>query len=128
METTTLDLRNAESVGTDFLDALARRDWAIVQSLLDPRVSFRVLTPRGLREADDDAGAVAWLTRWFGDAGELTTLRAEVSTMQDRLSVGYRFHLHKDRWYVIEQRGYVDVTDGKITALTLVCSGFRGAE
>jgi hypothetical protein len=127
METTTLDLRNAESVGTDFLDALARRDWAIVQSLLDPRVSFRVLTPRGLREADDDAGAVAWLTRWFGDADELTTLDSDVAMMQDRLSVGYRFHLHKDRWCVIEQRGYFDVTDGKITDLTLICSGFRGA-
>jgi hypothetical protein len=127
METTTLDLRHAESVGADFLAALARRDWATVQSLLDPRVSFRVLTPRGVREADDDAGAVAWLTRWFGDADELTTLDSDVSMMEDRLSVGYRFHLHKDRWYVIEQRGYLDVAGGKITALTLVCSGFRSA-
>jgi hypothetical protein len=127
VETTALDLRNAEMVGAEFLDALARRDWANVQSLLDPRISFRVLTPRALREADDDAGAMAWLTRWFGDADELTTLRAEVSTMHDRLSMDYRFHLHKDRWCVIEQRGYFDVTDGKITDLTLICSGFRGA-
>lgn len=125
MEATVLDLRQAESVGADFLDALARRDWAGARSLLDPRVSFRVLTPRALREADDDAGAVEWLGRWFGDADELTTLRAEVSTMHDRLSVSYRFRLHKDRWYVIEQRGYIDVADGKITAITLVCSGFR---
>jgi hypothetical protein len=128
METTALDIRNAESVGTDFLDALTRRDWANVRSLLDPRVSFRVLTPRGLREADDDAGAMAWLTRWFDDADELTTLASDVAMMQDRLSVGYRFHLHTDRWYVIEQRGYLDVADGKIATLTFVCSGFRCAE
>jgi hypothetical protein len=128
VETTTLTRQTAESVGADFLDALARRDWAGVQSLLDPNVSFRVLTPRALREAEDDAGALAWLTRWFGDADELTTLDSEVSTMQDRLSVGYRFHLHKDRWCVIEQRGYIDVADGKITALTLICSGFRSVE
>jgi hypothetical protein len=127
METTALDRRTAESVGAEFLDALARRDWANVRSLLDPRISFRVLTPRALREADDDAGAVAWLTRWFGDADELTTLCAEVSTMHDRLSIDFRFHLHKDRWYVIEQRGYVDVIDGKITDLALICSEFRCA-
>ena len=41
----------------------------------DHSVSFRVLTPRALREADDDTSALAWLARWFGDADELTTLR-----------------------------------------------------
>ena len=127
METTALDLRNAESVGAEFIAALAQQDWAYVRSLLDPHLSFRVLTPRALREANDVAGAVAWLTRWFGDVEELTTLRSEVSMMHDRISVGYRFHLHKDRWYVIEQRGYIDVADGKITALNLICSGFRSA-
>jgi hypothetical protein len=127
VETTVRDLRKAESVGADFIDALARQDRACVHSLLDPRLSFRVLTPRALREANDDAGAVAWLTRWFGDVEELTTLGSEVSTMHDRISVTYRFHLYKDRWYVIEQRGYIDVADGKITDLNLICSGFRSA-
>ena len=76
MTSTTLDARNGDSVATEFLDALARQDWAVVQSLLDQSVSFRVLTPRALREADDDTSAIAWLARWFGDADELTTLRS----------------------------------------------------
>jgi hypothetical protein len=122
-----LDACDGDSVASKFLDALARQNWAVVQSLLDHSVSFRVLTPRALREADDDTSTIAWLERWFGDADELTTLRAKVSMMHDRVSLSYRFHVHKDRWYVIEQRGYADVVNGKITNLNLVCSGFRPA-
>jgi hypothetical protein len=123
MTSNTLDARDGHSVATEFLDALARQDWAAAHSLLDHSVSFRVLTPRALREADDDNSAIAWLARWFGDADELTTLRSKVSTMRDRVSLSYRFRLHKDRWYVIEQQGYADVVNGKITNLNLVCSG-----
>jgi hypothetical protein len=121
----TRDVCNGNTVVTDFLDALARRDWAAMQSLLARNVAFRVLTPRALREADDDTSATAWLARWFGDADDLTVLRSEVSPMCDRVSLSYRFRLHKDRWYIIEQRGYADVVAGEIANLTLVCSGFR---
>jgi hypothetical protein len=127
MVTTIPGISSADSVATEFLGALARQDWVGVRSLLDPRVSFRVLTPLALREANDDAGTIAWLTRWFGDADEVDTLCSEVSTMHDRLSMSYRFRVHKDRWYVIEQRGYANVAAGKILGLTLVCSGFRPA-
>lgn len=47
--------------------------------------------------------------------------------MHDRVSLSYRFRTHKDRRYVIEQRSYADVVNGKITNLNLVCSGFRPA-
>ena len=125
MQSDTVDISNGNIVATNFLDALARQDWAVVQSLLARSVSFRVLTPRALREADDDTGATAWLARWFGDADELTVLQSDVSSLCDRVSLSYRFRLHKDRWYVIEQRGYADVLAGEIANLTLVCSGFR---
>ena len=125
MQSDIVDISNGNIVATNFLDALARQDWAVVQSLLARSVSFRVLTPRALREADDDTGATAWLARWFGDADELTVLQSEVSSLCDRVSLSYRFRLHKDRWYVIEQRGYADVVAGEIANLTLVCSGFR---
>lgn len=121
------DTRNGDSVATAFLSALARQDWAEVQSLLARGVSFRALTPRALRAADDDAGMMDWLARWFGDADELTMLQSEVTTMHDRVSLSYRFRAHKDRWYIIEQRGFADILNGKITSLNLVCSGFRPA-
>src|SRR5215472_12921318 len=106
MTNTTLHTHDADAIATEFLGVLAQQDWAGVQSLLDQGVSFRVLTPRALREAADDAD-------------ELTTLRSEVSMMHDRVGLSYRFRLHKDRWYVIEQRGYADVINGKITSLNL---------
>lgn len=125
MVTTDLGISTTHSIASEFLGALARQDWIGVRSLLDPRVSFRVLTPRGLREADDEDGTIAWLTRWFGDADDVATGHSEISMMHDRLGISYRFRVHKDRWYVIEQRGYADVAAGKISGLTLVCSGFR---
>lgn len=127
METTTFTTRDGSAVATEFLDALARQDWVAVQSVLDKRVSFRVLTPRALREAADDSGAMAWLTRWFGDSDHLTVLHSDSSMLHDRIGISYRFRVHKDGWYVIEQRGYADVVDGRITSLSLVCSGFRPA-
>ena len=54
-------------------------------------------------------------------------LRMGVSTMHDRVSLSYRFRVHNERWYVIEQRGYSNVVNGKITNLNLLCSGFRRA-
>ena len=121
------EIYTSDSVVNEFLGALTGQDWMRAKSLLDEHVSFRVLTPRGLREADDDFGAIAWLAAWFGDADELTTLRSEILTMHDRLSMSYCFRVHKDRWYVIEQQGYVDVVDGKVATISLVCSGFRPA-
>ena len=38
----------ATSSATEFLDALARQDWAVAQSLLALGGSFRVLTPCAL--------------------------------------------------------------------------------
>jgi hypothetical protein len=42
MTSTTLDARNGDSVATEFLDALARQDRAVVQSLLDHGIAERV--------------------------------------------------------------------------------------
>src|ERR1700736_826830 len=96
MATTTLTARGADAVAAEFLSALAERDWTAAQSLLDEQVSFHVLTPKGLREASDGDGAISWLTRWFGDADHLDVLKSDSSMLRDRVSISYRFRVHKD--------------------------------
>jgi hypothetical protein len=40
--------------------------------------------------------------------------------------MSYRFRvLNGDGWHLVEQQAYCTVADGKITDLSVVCSGFR---
>ena len=50
-----------------------------------------------------------------------------VEPLPDRLSARYRFRVHgEDGWEVVEQQTFLDVDeDGRITAIDLLCSGFR---
>lgn len=121
----TTDISEVEAVGMRFLAALADRNWTTLESHFDERVQFRALVPSGLREAADSASAAKYLGRWFGDADELLLLAFNIEPMQDRLAISYRFRAHKDQWYVVEQRAYCDVIDGRITSMSLLCSGFH---
>jgi hypothetical protein len=38
----------------------------------------------------------------------------------------YRFRVHNDEGtYLVEQQGYFDAADGRISRMSLVCSGYR---
>jgi hypothetical protein len=44
----------------------------------------------------------------------------------DRLHLAWRFRLREDGdWFVVEQQAYCDLDGGRITSLSLLCSGFR---
>ena len=67
---------------------------------------------------------------WFGNADEIGIERILAEPLPDRTSLRYRFLLHRqDGWKEIEQQQYVDVDeDGLISAIDLLCSGFRPTE
>lgn len=118
--------RDMTVVGTRYLTALAQRDWAAVEAFFDAGLRFRALIPPGLREATDRATAVGHLRRWFGDADDLVVVSAEASALPDRLSLSYRFRVHEDgAWYVVEQRAYCVVSEGRIRGMDLLCAGFH---
>lgn len=121
----TSDVGDARAIGVCFLDALARQDWVGLEACFDVGVHFRALIPPGLREAADRASSVGYLRRWFGDASELQLVSSDIQLLQDRLSISYRFRALEDRWYVVEQRAYCDVTEGQIKRMDLLCSGFH---
>lgn len=118
-------IRDAREVGTLFIRALISRDWTALRSCFHDEVQFRGLIPSGLREARDSESASNLLHTWFGDADTLVLLASEVQTMHDRLALTYRLRLHEDQWYVVEQRVYCDVVNGRIQRMDLMCSGFR---
>ena len=114
------------ATGETLLAALARRDFAAMEACLDPAVRFRALTPSRLYEAVGAAEAVEYARRWFGEADSFEVLTADVGNVAGRQGLSYRFRLHdEDGWQLIEQHAYADVRDGLVTALDVLCSGFR---
>ena len=112
-------------IGRTFARSLASKDFAAVESVLHPGLTFRGLTPgraRYLWESHDPHSVVTdILQQWFEETDRIESLdRLEV----DR--VGYRFSgTNADGKFVIEQQAYYSVTDGRISWMSVVCSGFR---
>jgi len=116
-------------IARTWVGAIPRHDFAALEALFAPNVTFRALVPKGLREAETSDDAIAWIERWFGDADAAEVLATADGTIADRSWFSYRFHLRKPAgWMVIEQQVYATVVEGRIERLDLLCSGFRPAE
>ncbi|HSF15917.1 MAG TPA: nuclear transport factor 2 family protein [Vicinamibacteria bacterium] len=111
-----------------FLDALGRRDYDALSSLLAPNVWFRALLPRKLYDLDNRQEAIATFRSWFGGAADFQVLETDHHTLVSREYIRYRFLLRPDwgpeQWHVIEQVGFFRVKEGSISRLDLVCTGF----
>jgi hypothetical protein len=113
-------------VAAALLTALTHRDFDTIEGLFSPDVRFRALVPTGVKEAHDSAGAVAYLRAWFGGSQFFDVVDSGVEEVGRRRRVWYRFRLDRDgRRCVIDQEGFCDVTEGRVSDLSLVCSGFR---
>jgi SnoaL-like domain len=112
--------------GFELVAALASRDFPRLAATLAPDVRLRALIPPGPVEASGD-GAAAKFSAWFGDAEELQLVRSERETIADRLHVSYRLRVKRpdDGWKVVEQHLICALEGGRISALDLLCTGFR---
>ena len=116
-----------ERAGPAFAHALAARDFDKLQSLLDPDVEFRALTPRRTWEADGASPTVDLFRNWFDEATVIEHVE-EVDThaVADRRHLVYRFSGHDDGGpFVIEQQVYFTERNGRMDWMRMMCSGFR---
>jgi hypothetical protein len=116
-----------ERAGPAFAHALAVRDFDKLQSLLDPDVEFRALTPRRTWEASGDSPTMDLFRHWFDEATVIDQLD-DVAThaVGDRQHLAYRFSGHDDDGeFVVEQHVYFTEHDGRIDWMRMMCSGFR---
>lgn len=116
------------TVGAEFAEALAAKDYDRLRGLLAPGIDFRGLTPNRVWEATDPDDVITTvLQQWFEDSDEIESLeRVETDSIADRERVGYRFRVrNEDGPQVVEQQAYLAATDGRITWMRVVCSGFR---
>jgi hypothetical protein len=107
--------------------ALAQRDFPRLAKTLTPDVRMRALIPPGPIEISGAEAAAAKFAAWFANAEELELIRSGSDTVADRLHVFYRLRVkkHGDVGKIVEQHLLCALDDDRITALDLVCSGFR---
>ncbi|MDX3193362.1 hypothetical protein PV458_33555 [Streptomyces sp. MN03-5084-2B] len=114
---------------TAFLDGLAAQDFGRLASALDSGASLSALVPRGLREAQGADEIRATFTRWFGDTLGFELVSSDAEEIGARLHLHWRARLRAERlgdgWFVVEQQAFADTgADGRITRMTLLCSGY----
>lgn len=119
------------TIGAEFANALAGKDFDRIEELLGPEIDFKGLTPRRHWEAGDPGTVISGVLRqWFEDSDEIVALeRLETAAFADRERVGYRFRVRcPDGVFLVEQQAFLSASEGRITWMRVVCSGFREAE
>ena len=117
---------NILETGLAFITALSDRDFKQLQQVFHEDVQFRALMPAGVRGSIGVEETMDWLYLMFGDADEFQILNSSAGLVADRLHIAYRLRLHRNReWQIIEQQAYCIVSEGRITVMNMVGSGFR---
>jgi hypothetical protein len=115
-------------LGGTWAQALARKDFDALASLMHPEIDFRGMTPRKNWEGDNPDEIVQGILRhWFEDSDHIDELLSlEGDDFADCERVGYRFQVTTEgKRYVVEQQAYLQERDGKIGWMRVLCSGFR---
>jgi hypothetical protein len=119
--------QSSTNLGDVFVTALVDGDTPRLAGTLAPQVQMRALIPPGPIEVHGAEAVAGKFATWFGSAERLELIRAASEPVADRLHVSYRLRIRRagDPWNVVEQHLLCAHDGGRITALDLVCSGFR---
>jgi len=118
---------SATDRGATVVASLATCDRPRLASTLAADVRMRALIPPGPIEVAGAEAVAAKLTAWFGDSEQLLVVRSGSEVVADRLHIFYQLRVKRrgDAWKVVEQHLLCALADDGITAIDLVCSGFR---
>jgi hypothetical protein len=116
----------SSSLGAKLAHSIARRDFAELTELLHPAIQFCALTPRRVWEPANRDEVLAVLRTWFGGADIQEVIFVDTDELGGRFHVAYRYHGERpDGPFLIEQQAYYEETDGQISWIRLLCSGYR---
>jgi len=118
---------SATDPGVALVAALTERNFDRLAGVLATDTLMRALIPPGPVELSGAESAAARFASWFGDLEGLELVHSGSDKVGDRLHVSYRLRVKRagDPWKVVEQHLFCALDKGRITALDLVCSGFR---
>ena len=111
-----------------FAAALAAKDAAALRSLFAGEVDFRALTPGRVWEAPTPDAVIdeVILGSWFEPGDVIKRIESvQHGQVGTRFKIGYRLRVESaGQTYTVEQQAFCDLSDGKITWLRVLCSGF----
>jgi ketosteroid isomerase-like protein len=114
-----------ETVGLRLVEAIAAQDAAAIGECFSQEAEFRALTPYGLRERRGADEIAALIAAWYGDSTVIELVDTRTDEVGGRLYLTYRFEGIEDgQPYVVQQHLFCNLSDGKIAAADLLCSGF----
>lgn len=119
------------TLGAEYAQALAAKDFERLTALFAPEVDFRALTPRRFWEASSPEDVVAGVLRhWFEDSDEIEALeKLETDSVADRERVAYRFRVRNpEGLFLVEQQAYLSGGEDRIEWMRVLCSGYRETE
>jgi hypothetical protein len=117
-----------DTIGRAFAQALGNKDFDAIDGLLGEQIDFRGLTPRRTWEASGSREVIEQiLTTWFDESDTLEEIESiETDSFADRERVSYRFRgVNPDGPFIVEQQAYYSESEGRITWMRVLCSGFR---
>jgi hypothetical protein len=114
-------------VGELLLDAIESRDYAAISECFASDARFDVLTPHRLRTHTTAREAADRYRYWLDRLGDFEVLERECAAIADRTRVRYLFRGRDPEhgWQLNEHTAYAASEEGRITAMTLTCAGFR---
>jgi len=116
-------------VAERFVQAIVDHDRAGMLALLAPDVDFRGMTPGRTWEASSPEEVVGvFLDHWFEDSDHVdaVTRLARGDDVVDLRHLSYRCEVTNDRGsHTVEQQAYYRTSDGRLSYLRVMCSGFR---
>jgi hypothetical protein len=125
---TSNDAAPAAGLAHQFTAALAARDAAGLRALFGREVDFRGLTPGRVWEAGTPEALVddVILGSWFAPDDVIERIESvQDSRVSTRTRIAYRLRVRNpEGTFTVEQQAFCDLTDGKITWLRVLCSGF----
>ncbi len=99
-----------------------------LQALVTPDIRLRALIPPGPEERKGAEAVIQRLRDWFDRGDPIRVEHVVVQPIADRWLLAYRFEVGDgSSRRLIAQQCVCDVEDGRLSAIDLVCSGFRAA-
>jgi ketosteroid isomerase-like protein len=115
-------------IGARFVRAIESKDVPGLLALLAPDVDFRGLTPsQAWRASTPEEVSEIVFGSWFEPDDEIReVLELDDEPFADRHRIRYRLLVETDgEPFLVEQQGYFDAADDRITRISLACSGYR---
>jgi hypothetical protein len=114
----------ALEIGRAFAEAYAAGDYPGVETLLDPGVRYREITPSRVLEADGPEAILDEEREFLERYDRHEILELATASVGDRVAARTRWRLHRgEDTEVVEWFEYMTVQDGRIVKLDAVCSG-----